>query len=222
MSISLVTTQSHAIEGDMSCAQPAQTGFVAGLKNAVDRISTLTRMLSELSDGSNPVIDSFEGSESWNRGEDARQKVDDLFRDALCREIEQALQREAEEWAHSVVSEMIGDDEPIAQAVAPVEHGEGVLPGQGVVDGKMSLGGGAPSTPLDGAAQLSEYSDSISQKEREVLSYLIEHPDATQTELAESLFISRSTVAGYTVSLQAKGFLSRLGSRRQGRWVVLL
>lgn len=61
---------------------------------------------------------------------------------------------------------------------------------------------------------------SLNEKECSVLDYLTQHPTATQTELAEKLYISRSTVADYTASLQTKGLLIREGSRRAGRWIV--
>ncbi len=62
--------------------------------------------------------------------------------------------------------------------------------------------------------------DAPSAKEQAVLEFLRKNPTATQSNIAQALYISRSTVADYTASLQARGLLAREGSRRAGHWVI--
>lgn len=67
----------------------------------------------------------------------------------------------------------------------------------------------------------SDKSGSLGTSERAVLEYIAAHPSANQDEVAGAVGISRSSVAGYTPSLQKKGLLRREGSRKSGTWVVI-
>jgi ATP-dependent DNA helicase RecG len=56
--------------------------------------------------------------------------------------------------------------------------------------------------------------------EADVLTFLKEHPNATQKEIATAISKSVNTVKNATVHLQEIGLLRREGSRKKGRWIV--
>ena len=63
---------------------------------------------------------------------------------------------------------------------------------------------------------------SISDAERKVLQILAINPLLTQTELAQKSGISIFTIKRMLPELRKKGLIKRTGSRRDGKWEVLL
>ena len=63
---------------------------------------------------------------------------------------------------------------------------------------------------------------SISDAERKVLQILAISPLLTQTELAQKSGISIFTIKRMLPELRKKGLIKRTGSRRDGKWEVLL
>ena len=63
--------------------------------------------------------------------------------------------------------------------------------------------------------------DQLTKRERDVLLFIASHPDANQQRMAEELGVDRGTISRHVMSLQAKGYLRREGSRKKGTWVVI-
>ncbi|PJM76452.1 RNA-binding domain-containing protein [Bifidobacterium felsineum] len=62
----------------------------------------------------------------------------------------------------------------------------------------------------------------LGDSERDVLRYVATHPNATQEEIGAAVGIGRTAVANHTSSLQKRGLLKRIGSRKTGHWEVLV
>jgi fido (protein-threonine AMPylation protein) len=60
----------------------------------------------------------------------------------------------------------------------------------------------------------------MTETEAAVKNFLKEHPDATQTEAATAIGISRRTVQTIISSLKEKGIIERDGSKKTGEWIV--
>ena len=60
----------------------------------------------------------------------------------------------------------------------------------------------------------------VTDAETAVKNFLKEHPDATQTETANAIGISRRTVQTLMSSLKEKGIIERDGSKKTGEWIV--
>ena len=58
--------------------------------------------------------------------------------------------------------------------------------------------------------------------EKDVLTYLAEHPQATQVDVATAIGRSRRAVQDAFAALKDKGLLWREGARKNGRWIVKL
>lgn len=57
--------------------------------------------------------------------------------------------------------------------------------------------------------------------EKKVINLLLENPSYNAGELAPIINVTKRTVERTFVSLQKKGFLERIGSKRDGRWMVI-
>lgn len=60
----------------------------------------------------------------------------------------------------------------------------------------------------------------VNDRQKELLSYLIQDPGYTVSQLSESMKVSRKTIAGYLKSLKDKGIIERIGSARNGYWNI--
>ena len=61
----------------------------------------------------------------------------------------------------------------------------------------------------------------LNKTEKAVLGLLIETPDRTADEMASVVGVTKRTIERTFVSLQKKGKIERLGSKRDGMWVVI-
>ena len=61
----------------------------------------------------------------------------------------------------------------------------------------------------------------LNKTEKAILASLIENSDYTADELAEKLGVTKRTIERTFASLQNKGKLERIGSKRDGRWIVI-
>lgn len=62
--------------------------------------------------------------------------------------------------------------------------------------------------------------DNVTDRERQLLKFIIEDPGYTMLQLAEKMTVSRKTVAGYLKSLKEKGIIKRVGTTRSGHWEI--
>ena len=67
-----------------------------------------------------------------------------------------------------------------------------------------------------------EHTDTLSKKERNVLSILMTNPKITLKDVSEILSIGQSNVLATVSGLKAKGVLIREGSKKNGEWKVLI
>ena len=63
--------------------------------------------------------------------------------------------------------------------------------------------------------------DTVTDKEQELLTLLTEDPGYTMPQLAERLSVSRKTVAARLKKLKEAGLIERIGSDRKGYWKLL-
>ncbi|NLY73537.1 MAG: MarR family transcriptional regulator [Tissierellia bacterium] len=61
----------------------------------------------------------------------------------------------------------------------------------------------------------------LNKTETKVIHLLIENTAYNAEELAEKIGVTKRTIERTFVSLQEKGFLERVGSKRDGRWMVI-
>lgn len=71
------------------------------------------------------------------------------------------------------------------------------------------------SDTLNGALK-----DKLAEEEVHLLEYISKKDNTTQKELAEQFNLSRRIVQHIMKNLQDKGVLERIGSRKNGRWIV--
>ena len=76
--------------------------------------------------------------------------------------------------------------------------------------------GGAPRIPANPGATTRD----DASPEDVLLSYLLEHPTATNARIAHDLGVSTSTVTRRISTLKLEGKIRREGSARNGRWVA--
>ena len=62
--------------------------------------------------------------------------------------------------------------------------------------------------------------DNVTDRERQLLKFIMEDPGYTMLQLAEKMTVSRKTVAGYLKSLKEKGIIKRVGTTRSGHWEI--
>ena len=61
----------------------------------------------------------------------------------------------------------------------------------------------------------------LNKTEKKVVSLLIENPAYTSEELAEKIGLTKRTIERAFISLQNKKVIERVGSKRDGRWIVI-
>ena len=61
----------------------------------------------------------------------------------------------------------------------------------------------------------------VNDRQKELLSYLIQDPGYTVSQLSEIMKVSRKTIAGYLKALKNKGIIERVGSARNGYWKIV-
>lgn len=60
----------------------------------------------------------------------------------------------------------------------------------------------------------------VNDRQKELLSYLIQDPGYTVSQLSEIMKVSRKTIAGHLKALKEKGIIERVGSARNGYWKI--
>lgn len=63
--------------------------------------------------------------------------------------------------------------------------------------------------------------DSLNKTEKAILECLIENSEITTMELADKIGVSKRTIERYILNLQKKGKIERIGSKRDGKWIVI-
>ena len=61
----------------------------------------------------------------------------------------------------------------------------------------------------------------VNDRQKELLSYLVQDPGYTVSQLSEMMQVSRKTIAGYLKALKDKEIIERVGSARNGYWKVV-
>ncbi len=61
----------------------------------------------------------------------------------------------------------------------------------------------------------------LNKTEKKVVSLLIENPAYTSEELAEEIGLTKRTIERAFISLKNKKVIERVGSKRDGRWIVI-
>ena len=61
----------------------------------------------------------------------------------------------------------------------------------------------------------------LNKTEKKVIELLIENPNITSAELAEKIGVTKRTIKRTFKSLQEKKMIERIGSKRDGNWIVV-
>ncbi len=61
----------------------------------------------------------------------------------------------------------------------------------------------------------------LNKKEKKVIELLIENSSATSAELAEIIGVTKRTIERTFKTLQEKKMIERIGSKRDGNWIVI-
>ena len=61
----------------------------------------------------------------------------------------------------------------------------------------------------------------LNKTERKVIELLIENPNLTSIELSEKIGVTKRTIERAFKSLQEKNMIERIGSKRDGNWIVV-
>lgn len=61
----------------------------------------------------------------------------------------------------------------------------------------------------------------LNKTEKKVIELLIENPSLTSIELAEKIGVTKRTIERSIKSLQEKKMIERIGSKRDGNWIVV-
>ena len=61
----------------------------------------------------------------------------------------------------------------------------------------------------------------LKPSEKKVLASILESPDDTASQMAEKLEVGKRTVERALARLQELGMIERIGSKRDGRWIVI-
>ncbi|MFC2453430.1 MAG: DUF977 family protein, partial [Tannerella forsythia] len=64
--------------------------------------------------------------------------------------------------------------------------------------------------------------DSLSEKQKKIMSLLRENNRMTLSDLSEALGISRRKIVDHTNKLKEKGVLMRVGNNKSGYWQVIM
>ena len=60
----------------------------------------------------------------------------------------------------------------------------------------------------------------VNDRQKELLTFLVQDPGYTVSQLSEKMHVSRKTIAGYLKELKDKGIIERIGSARKGHWEI--
>ena len=61
----------------------------------------------------------------------------------------------------------------------------------------------------------------MTKTEKKVLKLLVKNSDMMADELADAIGVTVRTIQRAYSSLQKKGYLERIGSKKNGKWIVL-
>lgn len=61
----------------------------------------------------------------------------------------------------------------------------------------------------------------LNKTEKRVIEILIENPSVTSVELAEQIGVTKRTIERTFKTLQEKKMIERVGSKRDGNWIVV-
>ena len=61
----------------------------------------------------------------------------------------------------------------------------------------------------------------LNKTEKRVIELLIEKPSYTSVDLAEIIEVSKRTIERTFKTLQEKNIIERIGSKRDGKWIVV-
>ena len=61
----------------------------------------------------------------------------------------------------------------------------------------------------------------LNKTEKKVIELLIENPNLTSIELSEKIGVTKRTIERAFKSLQEKNMIERIGSKRDGNWIVV-
>ena len=61
----------------------------------------------------------------------------------------------------------------------------------------------------------------LNKTEEKVIQFLIESSNLTSAELAEKVSVTKRTIERALKSLQEKNIIERIGSKRDGNWIVI-
>ncbi|WP_356948367.1 MarR family transcriptional regulator [Thomasclavelia cocleata] len=70
-------------------------------------------------------------------------------------------------------------------------------------------------------AQIDNKNVGLNKTEKKVIELLIDNPSLTSIELAEQISVTKRTIERTFKSLQEKKMIDRIGSRRDGNWIVV-
>lgn len=61
----------------------------------------------------------------------------------------------------------------------------------------------------------------LNKTEKRVIELLIEEPSYTSADLADKIEVSKRTIERAFKTLQEKNIIERIGSKRDGKWIVV-
>ncbi|MFZ7972058.1 MarR family transcriptional regulator [Fusobacterium watanabei] len=61
----------------------------------------------------------------------------------------------------------------------------------------------------------------LNKTEKKVIEFLIENPSFTSNNLAEKIGVTKRTIERTLKKLQEKKMIERIGSKRDGNWIVI-
>ena len=61
----------------------------------------------------------------------------------------------------------------------------------------------------------------LNKTEKKVIEFLIENPSFTSDNLAEKIGVTKRTIERTFKKLQEKKMIERIGSKRDGNWIVI-
>ena len=61
----------------------------------------------------------------------------------------------------------------------------------------------------------------LNKTEKKVIEFLIENPSFTSDNLAEKIGVTKRTIERTLKKLQEKKMIERIGSKRDGNWIVI-
>ena len=61
----------------------------------------------------------------------------------------------------------------------------------------------------------------LNKTEKKVIEFLIENPNFTSNNLAEKIGVTKRTIERTLKKLQEKKMIERIGSKRDGNWIVI-